>query len=47
MEYAYRTEAWQALYAAVAGSAAALTGLLFIALSLILLFMHEGTQRYI
>jgi modulator of FtsH protease len=34
MEYAYRAEAWQALYTAVAGSAAALTGLLFVALSL-------------
>lgn len=34
MEYAYRADAWQALYTAVAGSAAALTGLLFIGLSL-------------
>ena len=34
MEYAYRADAWQALYTAVAGAAAALTGLLFIALSL-------------
>lgn len=34
MDYAYRADTWQVLYAAVAGSAAALTGLLFIALSL-------------
>jgi hypothetical protein len=34
MEYAYRVDAWQALYTAVAGATAALTGLLFIALSL-------------
>ena len=34
MEYAYRADAWQALYTAVAGATAALTGLLFIALSL-------------
>jgi len=34
MEYAYRVDAWQALYMAVAGATAALTGLLFIALSL-------------
>src|SRR5258708_22784257 len=34
MEYVYRADTWQALYAAVAGSAAALTGLLFIGLSL-------------
>jgi hypothetical protein len=34
MEYAYRADAWQAFYTAVAGSAAALTGLLFIGLSL-------------
>jgi hypothetical protein len=33
MDYAYRADAWQALYTAIAGSAAALTGLLFIALS--------------
>ena len=71
MEYAYRADTWQALYAAVAGSAAALTGLLFIGLSLnlriivktlehtacaretfggllslLVLFIHEGTQRY-
>jgi uncharacterized protein YybS (DUF2232 family) len=30
MEYAYRTDTWQAFYTAVAGSAAALTGLLFL-----------------
>ncbi len=71
MEYAYRADTWQALYAAVAGSAAALTGLLFIGLSLnlriivktpehtararetfggllslLVLFIREGTQRY-
>ena len=71
MEYAYRADTWQALYAAVAGSAAALTGLLFIGLSLnlciidktlehtararetfggllslLVLFIHEGTQRH-
>ena len=71
MEYAYRADIWQALYAAVAGSAAALTGLLFIGLSLnlriivktlehtararetfggllslLVLFIREGTQRY-
>jgi hypothetical protein len=34
MEYAYRADAWQALYTAIAGAMAALTGLLFIALSL-------------
>jgi len=34
MEYVYRADAWQALYTAVAGATAALTGLLFIALSL-------------
>ncbi len=34
MEYAYRADAWQALYTAVAGATAALTGLLFIGLSL-------------
>ena len=38
LEYAYRADTWQALYAAEAGSAAAL---------LILLFMRERTQRYI
>jgi hypothetical protein len=34
MDYVYRADAWQALYTAVAGATAALTGLLFIALSL-------------
>jgi hypothetical protein len=34
MEYVYRADSWQALYTAVAGATAALTGLLFIALSL-------------
>ena len=34
MEYAYRPEAWQALYTALASATAALTGLLFVALSL-------------
>lgn len=34
MEYAYRADAWQALYTAVASATAALTGLLFLALSL-------------
>ncbi len=34
MEYAYRADAWQALYTALASASAALTGLLFIALSL-------------
>ena len=34
MEYAYRADAWQALYATVGGSVATLTGLLFIGLSL-------------
>lgn len=34
LKYAYRAEAWQALYTTLAGSAATLTGLLFIALSL-------------
>jgi len=34
MEYASRVDTWQALYTAVATATAALTGLLFIALSL-------------
>jgi modulator of FtsH protease len=34
MDAAYRAEAWQALFGAVAGAAAALLGLLFVALSL-------------
>ncbi len=34
MEYAYRTEGWQVFFGAVAAAAAALAGLLFIALSL-------------
>ena len=34
MEYAYQADQWQALYATVAGATAALTGLLFVALSL-------------
>ncbi|MBV9021270.1 MAG: hypothetical protein JOZ71_11200 [Ktedonobacteraceae bacterium] len=34
MEYAYRAEAWQAMYTTVASATATLTGLLFIALSL-------------
>jgi hypothetical protein len=48
MEYAYRADTWQALYAAVAGSAAALTGLLFIGLSLnlrIIVKTPEHTAR--
>jgi len=71
MEYACRADTWQALYVAVGGSAAALTGLLCIGLSLnlriivktpehtararetfggllslLVLFIREGTQRY-
>jgi hypothetical protein len=45
MEYAYRADTWQALYAAVAGSAAALTGLLFIGLSLNLRIIVEPAAR--
>ena len=33
-QYAYQAQSWQVFYAAVAGAAAALTGLLFVALSL-------------
>lgn len=48
IEYAYRADTWQGLYAAVAGSAAALTGLLFIGLSLnlrIIVKTPEHTAR--
>ncbi len=45
MEYAYRADTWQALYAAVAGSAAALTGLLFIGLSLNLRIIVKPAAR--
>ncbi len=34
MDYAYQADTWQALYTTVAGSAAALNGLLFVGLSL-------------
>ncbi|MBV9019454.1 MAG: hypothetical protein JOZ71_01935 [Ktedonobacteraceae bacterium] len=34
MEYAYRAEAWQAMYTTLASATATLTGLLFVALSL-------------
>lgn len=50
MEYSYQADAWQALYIAVASATAALTGLLFVALSLnlhtiIKVPMHRARAR--
>ena len=45
MHYAYRTDAWQTLYTAAAGSAAALTGLPFTSLPLNLLATSTNQHR--
>jgi modulator of FtsH protease len=45
MEYAYSPEDWQVFYGTVAGASAALTGLLFVALSVNLAIVRDTAHR--
>ncbi len=45
VDYAYQADGWQAFYGAVAGASAALTGLLFVALSLNSVIVRDAAHR--